>query len=101
MCIGKVAPHVPSPLGPRDSTSEVPYGQARRYNPVEPLEVNQPGHSKRSIATLRISTSKVNRPKSSFGRYMIYFPECTAVMCCPMLEPSYRHSSQVADTPQT
>jgi hypothetical protein len=51
----KFAPHVPSPFGPRDSTGQVPFGPARWYNPVEPLEVNQSGHSKRWIATLRIS----------------------------------------------
>lgn len=46
----KFAPHVPLPFGSRDSTGKVPYGGARRYNPVEPL-----GHSKRWIAILRIS----------------------------------------------
>ena len=51
----KFAPHVPSPFGPRDSTGKVPYGRARRYNPVESLEVNQLGSSKRWIVTLRIS----------------------------------------------
>jgi hypothetical protein len=51
----KFAPHVPSPFGPRDSTGKVPFGQARRYNPVEPLDVSQSGHSKRWIAQLRIS----------------------------------------------
>jgi hypothetical protein len=51
----KFAPHVPSPFGLRDSTGKVPYGQARRYNPVEPLRVNRSGHSIRWIATLRIS----------------------------------------------
>ena len=43
----------------------------------------------------------MNGPKASFGRYMIYFPEWKAVMCCPTLKLSCRHSSQAADTPQT
>jgi hypothetical protein len=50
----KFAPHVPSPFGSRDSTGKVPFGGARRYNPVEPSS-----HSKRWIVTLRISESEL------------------------------------------